>query len=60
MALFAPHIASVWQELGILSAHTGNLRRAVNALQTFLDFAPSRDEEREAENLLKKIKSSLN
>ena len=38
----------------------GNLRRAMNALEIFLDFAPSQDEEREAESLLKQIKSSLN
>lgn len=60
MALVAPGVASVWQELGILSVHMGNLRRAMNALETFLDFAPSQDEEREAESLLKQIKSSLN
>ena len=60
MALLAPGVASVWQELGILSVHMGNLRRAMNALETFLDFAPSQDEEREAESLLKQIKSSLN
>ncbi len=60
MALVAPVVASVWQELGILSVHMGNLRRAMNALETFLDFAPSQDEEREAESLLKQIKSSLN
>ena len=60
MVLFAPQVASVWQELGILSAHLGNLRQAMNALETFLDFAPPQDEEREAENLLKRIKTSLN
>jgi len=60
MALLAPEVASVWQELGILSVHTGNLRRAVGALETFLDLAPSQDEKHEAESLLKQIKSSLN
>ncbi|MBT3627740.1 MAG: tetratricopeptide repeat protein [Rhodospirillaceae bacterium] len=60
MVMFAPQVASVWQELGILSAHLGNLRQAMNALETFLDFAPPQDEEREAENLLNKIKTSLN
>ncbi|MDA0229471.1 MAG: transglutaminase-like domain-containing protein [Proteobacteria bacterium] len=60
MALLAPEVASVWQELGILSVQTGNLRRAVSALETFLDLAPSHDEEHEAQSLLKQIKSSLN
>ena len=60
MILFAPRTASVWQELGILSAHMGNLKQAMNALETFLDFAPSRDEEREAETLLNSIKTRLN
>ncbi len=60
MVLVAPHVASVWQELGILSVHMGNLKRAMNALETFLDFEPPQDQEREAESLLKRIKSSLN
>lgn len=60
MALIAPNVASVWQELGVLSMHLGNLRRAMNALEIFLDFAPSAKEGREAEYLLAQIKSSLN
>ncbi len=60
MTLVAPNVASVWQELGVLSMHLGNLRRAMNALETFLDFAPPADQGREAETLLEQIKSSLN
>jgi regulator of sirC expression with transglutaminase-like and TPR domain len=60
MALMAPDVATVWQELGILSAHLGNLKQAMQALETFLDFAPPREQEREAESLLEQIKSSLN
>jgi regulator of sirC expression with transglutaminase-like and TPR domain len=60
MALIAPDVASVWQELGVMSMHLGNLRRAMNALETFLDFAPPAEQGREAESLLEKIKSSLN
>jgi len=60
MALIAPNVASVWRELGLLSMHLGNLRRAVNAFETFLNFAPPTDQEREAESLLEQIKSSLN
>jgi len=60
MALFAPKVASVWQELGVLSAHMGKLRQAMNALEIFLDFAPPPDAERQAESLLKQIKMSLN
>lgn len=60
MVLFAPGVASVWQELGMLSAHLGKLRQAMTALETFLDFAPPKDEERAAESLLNKIKTSLN
>ena len=59
MVLFAPGVASVWQELGMLSAHLGKLRQAMTALETFLDFAPPKDEERAAESLLNKIKTSL-
>ena len=60
MALIAPNVASVWRELGLLSMHLGNLRRAVNAFETFLNFAPPTAQEREAESLLEQIKSSLN
>lgn len=60
MALLAPEVASVWQELGILSVQTRNLRRAVVALETFLNLSTSQDEEQEAESLLKQIKSSMN
>ena len=60
MALIAPNVASVWQELGVLSVHLGNLRRAICALETFLNFEPPADQEREASSLLKQIKSSLN
>lgn len=60
MALIAPNVPSVWQELGVLSMHLGRLRRAMNALETFLDFAPPIEQGREAESLLEQIKSSLN
>ena len=60
MAVLAPEVASVWQELGILSAHLGNMKQAMQALETFLDLAPPKDQEREAETLLEQIKSSLN
>lgn len=60
MVLFAPKVANVWQELGILSAHTGKLRQAIHALETFLDFAPPDHDERAAETLLTQIKTSMN
>ncbi len=60
MALIAPNVASVWRELGIISMHLGNLRRAITALETYLNFAPTADQEREAASLLEQIKSSLN
>ena len=60
MALFAPSVPSVWQELGVLSAQTGNLRQAVTALENFLNLEPFENEKKVAESLLKKIKTSLN
>ena len=60
MALFAPSVASVWQELGVLSAQIGKLRQAVTALETFLGIQPFGEESKVAESLLKKIRTSLN
>ena len=60
MVLFAPKTADVWQELGVLSAHSGKLRQAIHALETFLGFDVPDHEKRAAETLLKQIKTSMN
>jgi regulator of sirC expression with transglutaminase-like and TPR domain len=60
MTLIAPEAAGAWRELGLVEAHIGNIRRAVNALETFLTLSPNgRDVEKTAA-LLKRLKGSLN
>ena len=60
MTLFAPLVAPIWQELGVLSAQIGKLKQAVTALDNFLGLQPSGDERKIAVSLLKKIRSRLN
>ena len=60
MVLFAPSVASVWHELGVLSAQIGKLRQATASLEKFLALEPFGEERKAAESLLKKIRASLN
>ena len=58
--LFAPNVATVWKELGMISIHSGNLNRAINSLEKFRDLALSKEEVAEANLLINKIRMSLN
>ena len=60
MTLIAPEAASAWRELGLVEAHVGNIRRAVNALETYLALAQDAKEAEKAAVLLKRLKGSLN
>lgn len=60
MTLIAPEAADAWRELGLVEAHVGNIRRAVNALETYLSLAPGAKEAEKAAALLKRLKGSLN
>ncbi len=60
MTLIAPDAADAWRELGLVEAHVGNIRRAVNALETYLSLAPGAKEAEKAAALLKRLKGSLN
>ena len=58
--LFAPNVATVWKELGMISIHSGNLNRAINSLEKCRDLALSKEEVAEANSLINKIRLSLN
>jgi regulator of sirC expression with transglutaminase-like and TPR domain len=60
MTLIAPAAAGAWRELGLVEAHNGNIRRAVNALETFLTLSPGGREAEKTVALLKRLKGSLN
>lgn len=60
MTLVAPQAAAAWRELGLVEAHTGNIRRAVNALETFLSLEPEPKEAEKTVALIKRLKGSLN
>ena len=58
--LFAPNIAAVWKELGVISIHTGNLNRAIHSIEKYRRLAVLKEEMVEANALINKIKMSLN
>lgn len=60
MTLIAPRAASLWRELGLIEAHIGNIRRAIGALETFLELAPGTKEAEKTADLLKRLKGTLN
>jgi len=60
MVLFAPHAASAWFELGVLQARTGNLKRAIHALEQFLANDPPPPERHQGQALVEKLRTSLN
>lgn len=60
MTLIAPKAASLWREIGLIEAHVGNIRRAIGALETFLDLAPGAKEAEKTADLLKRLRETLN
>lgn len=60
MVLFAPEQAALWREAGLVHARLGNLRHAAAALETFLDLSGSSEERRQAQEILRGLKSRLN
>ncbi|MGD9538626.1 MAG: SirB1 family protein [Alphaproteobacteria bacterium] len=60
MTLVAPEAAGAWRELGLVEAHNGNIRRAVNALETFLTLSPGGKDTEKTVALLKRLRGSLN
>ena len=66
MLMLAPDHVPLWRDLGMLHAHTGNLRVAISALETFLARAAeprpeiSATSRREAEAMLQELRRRLN
>jgi len=60
MLLLAPDLADLWREAGALHAQLGNMRAAINALETFVDRAPQGAARHQAAALLQQLKSKLN
>jgi regulator of sirC expression with transglutaminase-like and TPR domain len=60
MLMLAPDLAELWHEAGLLHAHQGNMRAAVNALEQFIIRAPEGTARHQAAALLQQLKSKLN
>jgi regulator of sirC expression with transglutaminase-like and TPR domain len=60
MLLLAPDLAELWHEAGLLHAHLGNMRAAVNALEQFIIRAPEGNARHQAAAILQQLKSKLN
>jgi regulator of sirC expression with transglutaminase-like and TPR domain len=61
MLLFAPDQAALWREAGLLHAHLGNLRAAIDALERFLVVAAETGADRhDAAVLLQSLRARLN
>lgn len=60
MLLFAPDLAPLWREAGLVHARLGNLRHGAAALEAYLGLAPSAEEQRHAAQLLRDLKDKLN
>jgi regulator of sirC expression with transglutaminase-like and TPR domain len=60
MTLVAPRAAAAWRELGLIEAHVGNIRRAIRALETYLELAPGAKEAEKTADLVKRLKGTLN
>jgi len=61
MLLFAPDQAPLWREAGLLHAHLGNLKAAIEALERFLSAAAETGADRhDAAVLLQSLRARLN
>jgi regulator of sirC expression with transglutaminase-like and TPR domain len=60
MQLLAPDLATLWQEVGLLHAHLGNLRAAAQAVEEFIRRTPDGAARHQAAVLLQQLKAKLN
>jgi len=60
MMLIAPDELGLWHDLGVLRGKIGNLRAAIEALETFIARAQPNAPRRQAETLLRQIRVRLN
>lgn len=60
MRLLAPETPDLMREAGLLHAHAGNLRAAIEALEAFLDRETLPGARRDAAALLERLRTNLN
>ena len=60
MLLFAPGYTSLWRELSVVQASTGNLQDAIAAAEAYLERAADEAQRRDATSLLQGHKGMLN
>jgi hypothetical protein len=60
MRLFAPHEPALWRETGLLEAHTGNLKDAIVALETFMALTGDEHHRHQTASLIQQLKKRLN
>lgn len=59
MRLFAPEEPTLWRETGLLEAHSGNLEKAIAALETFIRLGGSEQQLHQAAMLIQQLKNRL-
>jgi regulator of sirC expression with transglutaminase-like and TPR domain len=59
MLLVAPNENSLWRELGLIEAESGNLKAALAALEHFAAIAPESGEHQRTRKLIQELKSRL-
>ena len=60
MLMFAPGLAQLWREAGLLHRKLGNLRAAILALEHCVSLSPPGAEDAQISALLREIRNSLN
>jgi regulator of sirC expression with transglutaminase-like and TPR domain len=59
MLMVAPDRSPLWREAGLMSAHIGQLRSAITALETYVAQAPADPARLEAEGLIRELRGRL-
>lgn len=59
MVIFAPEEAMLWRELGLFQARLGNLKHAINALETFMRLGVPDSLKHQTALILQKLKGNL-
>ena len=60
MLLFAPDVAHLWRDAGVLHVELGHLDDAVRAIKRYVDLSASGPARAEAEQLLSRVRAGLN
>jgi len=60
MLMIAPDLVDLWREAGVLHAHLGNIRSAMDAFGEFVTRAPDGAERHQVAAMLQQLKTKLN